>query len=152
MISNMWMCIQPCVLKLTQPPSFIKFFAPSVTAEYSTCFNISFANPILQGHEDHLMDNASGTSAPPSYSEIEERDPDWYIDDGNIVLICQSPSQTVYFKVHKSMLSRHSSVFRHMFEMPSPANTERYDGTPSVEMFDEVEHLRDFLRDIHIAG
>lgn len=82
----------------------------------------------------------------------EERDPDWYIDDGNIVLMCRSPEKIVYFRIHKSTLSRHSPIFKHMFEVPSPADAEQSDGVPFVELFDNVEHLRDFIRIIHTLG
>lgn len=82
-------------------------------------------------------------------SAIEERDPDWYIDDGNVVLKCRSPGKITYFRVHKSTLSRHSPVFRYMFEMPLSADTEQYDGVAAVDLFDNVKHLRDFIRIMH---
>ncbi len=75
----------------------------------------------------------------------------WY-PDGNVVLATDS----FLFKVHKSLLSQHSSVFRDMFELPnidsSIANqssagmaSESYEGLPLVTLVgdkgEDVAHL-----------
>ncbi|KAF7299353.1 BTB domain-containing protein [Mycena indigotica] len=57
-----------------------------------------------------------------------ERSPDFWFDDGNIVLQA-GPTQ---FRVAKSMLSRHSSVFRDMFSLPNPTSESTVEGCPVV--------------------
>ena len=49
---------------------------------------------------------------------FERRGEPWF-DDGNIILLPESESK-VGFKVHRGVLSRHSEVFRSMFDIPQP--------------------------------
>ena len=65
----------------------------------------------------------------------------WF-DDGNIILIADGTP----FKVHQSLLSQKSEVFRDMFTLPTPTNIEDLmDGTPVVHMSDNWEDLSDVL-------
>ncbi|KAF8654670.1 hypothetical protein AX16_003487 [Volvariella volvacea WC 439] len=49
-----------------------------------------------------------------------KRHPDLWFDDGSVV--CRA--KDVLFRVHKSMLSRHSICFKDMFSMPQPAEPD----------------------------
>ncbi|KAJ7141502.1 hypothetical protein C8R44DRAFT_604575 [Mycena epipterygia] len=73
-------------------------------------------------------------------------DPDFYIEDGNIVLSAKdSENYTTYFRLHRSILMKHSPVFADMFNMPPPSTTDQYDGVPLAEMSDDADVLRDFI-------
>ncbi|KAK7000690.1 BTB domain-containing protein [Favolaschia claudopus] len=77
------------------------------------------------------------------------RDSDFYIEDGNIVLVADSEKDqcAVLFRLHKSILMKHSTVFADMFSMPSPPNVEKYDNVPLVKMAgDDADALRDFMK------
>lgn len=65
----------------------------------------------------------------------------WF-EDGNIILIAQYTP----FKVHRSLLSRESDVFRDMFNLPSPVSQdEMMDGIPVIYMSDHWRDLCDVL-------
>ncbi|CAL1699880.1 unnamed protein product [Somion occarium] len=63
----------------------------------------------------------------------------WY-EDGNIVLV----ADTTTFRVHSSVLSRASDIFRDMFSLPQPQGEDTIDGCPVV-------HLPDSPHDLAIA-
>ncbi|KAJ6584635.1 hypothetical protein B0H19DRAFT_1227316 [Mycena capillaripes] len=56
------------------------------------------------------------------------RSPEFWFDDGNIILQVESTQ----FRLAKSVLSMHSSVFCDMFMMPLPANEPTVEGCPVV--------------------
>jgi hypothetical protein len=55
----------------------------------------------------------------------------WF-DDGNIILHAESTQ----FRVHRSILSASSSVFRDMFSLPQPENENVVDRCPVVRVSD----------------
>ncbi|KAJ7759785.1 hypothetical protein DFH07DRAFT_740975 [Mycena maculata] len=82
--------------------------------------------------------------SPPSKRTRTESDPDripvtrsniWY-SDRSVVL----HAEATQFRVHTSILSGASTVFRDMFEVArSPANTDsQVDGCPLVHMYDDT--------------
>jgi hypothetical protein len=66
---------------------------------------------------------------------LKTRGDPWFAD-GNIILVPKSENQ-VAFKVHRGVLSRHSEVFRSMFDIPQPGIVVA--GTQSLEL----KQLRD---------
>lgn len=87
-----------------------------------------------------------------------------YFPDGNIILATDSKSTfkpvsqpvdgtklhwqngVLLFRVHMSVLSLHSSVFKDMFESLGTADNEMHDGVPLVKMQDTVSELECFLK------
>ncbi|KAJ7187972.1 hypothetical protein C8R46DRAFT_1241492 [Mycena filopes] len=85
-------------------------------------------------------------AAPPIGLTPAEHDRDLYFQDGNLVLSANtSEGCTVYLRLHRGILERHSAVFADMLAMPSPPSLERYDGVPLVVMPDEAKALREFI-------
>lgn len=80
----------------------------------------------------------------------------WF-PDGNVILT----TDLYLFKVHKSLLSLHSSVFKHMFELPNVGSStagensagvaqEMYDGLPLVTLVgDKGEDVVHLLRTVY---
>ncbi|KAJ7037770.1 hypothetical protein C8F04DRAFT_952317, partial [Mycena alexandri] len=56
------------------------------------------------------------------------RSTEYWFDDGNIILEVESTQ----FRLMKSILSKHSSVFREMFTMPLPADEPTIENCPVV--------------------
>ncbi|OCH96197.1 hypothetical protein OBBRIDRAFT_787655 [Obba rivulosa] len=79
--------------------------------------------------------------------------PTLYYDDGNVVLSATSSSgHRSFFRVHRSVLCRHSSVLAEMFTIPPltidgrpDALAETYDGVLHVQMPDRAEDLASYL-------
>lgn len=60
-----------------------------------------------------------------------------WLDDGNIVLVAGG----VAFRVHQSILSQNSEVFRDIFTLPQPIDAEKYEGRPVVHLTDSASDL-----------
>ena len=77
-------------------------------------------------------------------------DPTIWFEDGNVVVI----AQTTGFRVHKSLLSRQSDVFRDMFDMPSPPADEpqsAYDCS-MARVHDTSYDMRELLKIIYCGS
>ncbi|TBU54713.1 hypothetical protein BD310DRAFT_961258 [Dichomitus squalens] len=71
-----------------------------------------------------------------------QKDEDFWFEDGNIVIIAQD----IGFRLHKSILSSVSPVFRDLFSVPQPEDAETMDGCQIVRVSDSASDLRHFFR------
>ena len=74
------------------------------------------------------------------------RHPELYFSDGNFLIIAQDAAKKtdrIHFRVHQAILSKHSQVFKDMFNLPGPPADaqEFYDGVPFVEVSDDPEDM-----------
>ena len=98
------------------------------------------------------MASADGAAEPAAKHPREEADePEkhlglWF-DDGNIIL----RAEIVLFRVHRSMLSRHSKVFEDLFSVAHSSEDEQLDGVPVITVQDCPLDLGDFL-DVIYSG
>jgi hypothetical protein len=67
----------------------------------------------------------------------------YWFEDGNIVL----QAEETLFRVHQSVLSRHSSIFKDTFAMPQPPSQEnKYtEGCPVLPLSDTAEDINNLL-------
>ncbi|KAG6914731.1 hypothetical protein DXG01_015698 [Tephrocybe rancida] len=71
-----------------------------------------------------------------------QRSTEFWFSDGSIILIVQN----VAFRVHKSILSKHSEVFSDLFKVPQPRNdAETMDGVAVVNLSDDLKDFKDVL-------
>lgn len=86
--------------------------------------------------------NDDQTSSPTELCRLT-RDPDVWLEDGSVVLACQS----IVFRVHKSILAAHCGVFQDMFAVYAPPeHEENYKGCPLIVMLDKPLDMRRFLK------
>lgn len=71
-----------------------------------------------------------------------------WLDDGSVVLVAEG----VAFRVHQSILSRNSEVFRDMFTVPQPSDVELSDGCPVVQLSDSERDLAYILKVLFDGG
>ena len=78
------------------------------------------------------------------------RSPDFWFDDGSVVLHVESTQ----FRVHRSVLSANSEVFRGMFSLPQPTTVDRdlVDGCPVVRLADKVVDWTHVLKALYCSG
>ncbi|KAI0048861.1 hypothetical protein FA95DRAFT_1604826 [Auriscalpium vulgare] len=94
----------------------------------------------------------------PAVEDIES--PDLWFDDGNIIIRAiaatdTTPSTRTMYKLHKFVLARHCSVFALLFEGPQDAfaaASEHRDGLPVMDLTDQPEELRSFLKALYLPG
>ena len=94
----------------------------------------------------------SDSSSPPNSPVLpySERHPTLYYDDGNVVLSGRTQQgHRQYFRVHKSIIARHSPVLADLFAIPpllaQGTFAEAYEGVVHVQMPDSAEELTSFL-------
>lgn len=95
-------------------------------------------SPCADGHEA----TGSSTHATITFTLRPERDGEFWLEGGNIVLIAQG----IRFKVYKGLLTAQSPVFGDMFSAKSLRSDEQYEGTPVARLFDSPMELRHLLR------
>lgn len=83
---------------------------------------------------------------------VYHKDETLWLPDGNIVLAAredlsctESTTNTRLFKCHKGVLSRHSVVFRDLFENACPCPTEQHDDTPLMTLWDSATDVKNLL-------
>ncbi|KAL1703050.1 hypothetical protein EV121DRAFT_281420 [Schizophyllum commune] len=70
---------------------------------------------------------------------------DLWFDDGNLVI----QTGLALFRVHKSVLAIHATVFRDMVSFPTPASQETYEGVQLAVFQDDAQDMRHFLRALY---
>ncbi|EPQ56535.1 hypothetical protein GLOTRDRAFT_128479 [Gloeophyllum trabeum ATCC 11539] len=88
----------------------------------------------MKTHEDH--ETLEESIAPTRHEE-------YYLDDGNVILLAGD----VLFKLHRSLLKKHSPVFRGMWMMPTSVDhTVPLEGASDDNPIDIHTAARDFER------
>ena len=70
------------------------------------------------------------------------RHPDLWYDDGSIVL----KAETTLFRVHRTTLSAHSTVFSDMFSIPQPPDQDAIEGCTVICLPDTAYDMEFLLR------
>lgn len=73
---------------------------------------------------------------------------DIWFDDGSVILQAESTQ----FRVHRTMLARHSSVFRDIFHGPQPHDESLIEGCPIIPLSDSAEDIRLALIALYDGG
>lgn len=73
--------------------------------------------------------------------EFPERPEKLWFEDGSVVL----QAGNVQFKVHRSILAKHSSIFADLFRVPQPVSEPTLEGCPIVHLQDNPEDLKRVL-------
>lgn len=115
----------------------------SPTSRNPTMPTVEPTNPLKRRRtEDELEDDPlrMSTDSDSNAQSDATRSEVWF-DDGSVVL----QAANVQFKVHRSVLCRHSSVFRDVFSMPHPRDEPTVDSCPVIHLQDSAEDLKHML-------
>ena len=85
--------------------------------------------------------NDSSGGPEPSFDDLT-RDEEFWLDDGNIVLVAGKRA----FKIYRGLLAMQSPVFSDLFATGNPNVDQLYDGCPAIHLSDSQEDLRHLLR------
>jgi hypothetical protein len=86
----------------------------------------------------------TGGDSDESVSNLT-RHPDLWFDDGSIVL----NAETTLFRIHRTTLSAHSTVFSDMFGIPQPPDQGAIEGCTVVHLPDTALDLEFLLRALY---
>ena len=101
------------------------------------------SNPLKRAR----IENDVGTpgQSDDSGASTLERHPDLWLDDGSIVL----QAETTLFRVHRTTLSTHSTVFSDMFGIPQPPDQDAIEGCTVIQLPDTREDTEFLLRALY---
>ena len=103
------------------------------------------SNGVVKRWRVNIADHANALPAELATISLNgtvKRDPELWFDDGNIVLLCRD----VAFRVYRGLLTMHSVIFRDLFAMAQPSNSETMESCPVVHISDPPDDLRYLLR------
>ena len=128
---------------------------------FKTCSNQGLIPTYLQKVGSISISHCQLSPPPPTTTimgnnsiQLRERHESLYFTDGNVVLSAPRPDKAgLLFRVHKSVLSSHSLIFKDMFDTCGPSdNTSEtngdnfYDGVPLICMPDDGNDLESVLK------
>ncbi|KAF5340730.1 hypothetical protein D9611_007355 [Ephemerocybe angulata] len=90
---------------------------------------------------------ARNVSAPTTEPAPVIRSDLWF-EDGSVVLQVQD----VQFKVHRTIVARHSPIFLDVFAMPHPQDEPTVEGCPVLHLQDSVQDVRHMLLAFYDKG
>ena len=90
------------------------------------------------------QDSSASTAELAKDSVPQKHDSFWY-SDGSIVLVANSTA----FRVHTSILTRHSPVFMNIINLPQAEDAKRIDGCPVVHVSDSADEITCLLHAIY---
>ena len=96
------------------------------------------------GRKPSVTFDKSGTSliVDSETEQVLRRHPDLYLADGSVIV----RAEDTLFRVHISMLARHSIFFRDVFGMPKGGEgTDQLDGCPVLFLQDRAEDVANLL-------
>ncbi|KAI0820490.1 hypothetical protein BC628DRAFT_1396658 [Trametes gibbosa] len=78
----------------------------------------------------------------PEITTRVKRHPEYWFNDGSIVVVAQETG----YRIHKSILARHSEVFCDLFSVPQTSADDHLDGCPVVRISDPSVDFSNLLK------
>ncbi|THH16557.1 hypothetical protein EW146_g4103 [Bondarzewia mesenterica] len=103
-----------------------------------------------------VADITPGSLASDNSRNVEKiviRSDSLWLDDGNIIVRTTSAHAYFLYKVHKSILSLHSPVFRGLFDLPQDAfhsASEHFEGIPIMDLSDDPVDVDGFFNALYL--
>lgn len=99
--------------------------------------------PPLKRHRENDPETSGSSGGSASF----EKDKDVWLEDGNVVLVCEPGAQRTGFRLYRGLLTQRCEVFRDMFSVCDASQTgdEMYEGCPVIVMHDTPTDIRRLL-------
>ena len=92
------------------------------------------------------MEKVSPALQVAGSSQTISRHSEFWFADGSVIVIVG----TTAFRIHKSILSKHSDVFSDLFTVPQPQDgSESMDGCPVVNLPDALSDFVDVMKALY---
>ncbi|TFY80049.1 hypothetical protein EWM64_g3959 [Hericium alpestre] len=98
------------------------------------------SRPPKRRREDEVVLDLSDSSSSSFTKDVE-----FWLADGNVVLVCESTG----FRVHQSVLSMHSRIFKDMFSMCNPQDNDTFDGCSLIRLPDAADDFSHLLKSLY---
>lgn len=98
-----------------------------------------------QSSEPSTPTTAEDTTAKEEDDGTMRPHPEMSFEDGNIMIV----AETTTYRVHRSVLSRKSALFKDLLSLPQPDTAETLDGLPVVRLLDRAEDITMLLDAIY---
>ncbi|KAI0706604.1 hypothetical protein C8Q76DRAFT_801008 [Earliella scabrosa] len=85
------------------------------------------------------------STAELAQNNVPQKHDSFWFSDGSIVLVANSTA----FRVHTSILTRHSPVFMNIINLPQAEDAKRIDGCPVVHVSDSADEITCLLHAIY---
>jgi hypothetical protein len=103
------------------------------------------SKPLKRARIDVDIELAGTSRNIDALTSNSTRHPDLWFDDGSVILNVG----TTLFRVHRSTLSTHSTVFADMFHVPQPPNQDAIEGCPVVHVPDSAKDFTCLLKALY---
>jgi len=123
--------------RVTEPQVVTNVTSPMVTVE-RTCFHLAFTMS-----DNHALKRQQTDPQEEAQTQPLQKSRFWF-DDGNVIL----QAENTQFRVHRSLLSMHSNIFKDIFSVPQPTDTTttlNVDGCPVITLSDKADDLEHVL-------
>ncbi|KAK2462905.1 hypothetical protein APHAL10511_005103 [Amanita phalloides] len=87
----------------------------------------------------------SDTTTPKVEEDQINKSGEFWFDDGSVIIVVQDK----YFRVHQSILSRHSEVFENMFSFPQPSTQEIFEECSLMRLNDDLSDFVDLMKVVY---
>lgn len=105
----------------------------------------SYIHTVIRSMTDSRKRAHTDSDGPEDATSNLMRQDDLWFDDGSVVL----KVQTTLYRVHRSTLTSHSTVFKDMFGLPQPAGEHAIEGCPIIDMPDKATDFSLLLKAIY---
>lgn len=114
------------------------------TSDFEQVASANESTTSTQNSEQSTLPTSDETTLKEEDSAIHPH-PEMSFDDGNIMIVAEKTS----YRVHRSVLSRKSALFKDLLSLPQPDSEEMLDGLPIVRLLDSADDVTVLLDAIY---
>jgi BTB/POZ domain len=103
------------------------------------------SNPLKRARIESDGEATSPSGNSDASTSNMTRHPELWFDDGSVVLHVEK----TLFRVHRSTLATHSTVFSDMFRIPQPPDQDAIEGCTVIKLPDSLDDVESLLKALY---